>query len=192
MPRELVLVLGGARSGKSAFAQRVATAGARVLFVATAEAGDEEMAARIAVHRRARPIAWDTLEEPVELSRALCPVVDRYDIVLVDCLTLWVSNVLAASRSRPGAEAEVLTRLQDLLQLYEGGRATWVLVSNEVGLGIVPASPLGRLYRDALGRVNQFVACRADKVYWMVAGLAIDLKGLGAQPFGLPPQESAP
>ena len=181
MAKELILLIGGARSGKSAFAQHLAGAGHRVLFVATAEAGDDEMAARIAVHRKARPTGWDTLEEPVELANALGPVHEKYDTILLDCLTLWVSNLLAKNEGGAHADAPVMDRLRDLLSLYEAGHAAWIIVSNEVGLGIVPLTPLGRLYRDTLGRVNQAVATRADKVYWMMAGLTVEMKSLGAK-----------
>jgi len=190
MARELVLVMGGVRSGKSTFAQRIAEAiGGAVLFVATAEAGDREMEERIAVHRKSRPAGWDTLEEPVELAESLRPAMDRYDVVLLDCLTLWVSNLLVRNEGRPDAEARTLACLHDLLHLCEDGRATWILVSNEVGMGVVPPSPLGRTYRDTLGRVNQAIASRADRVYWLMAGLALDLKALGACPLVLPTGE---
>jgi adenosylcobinamide kinase/adenosylcobinamide-phosphate guanylyltransferase len=183
MPKELVFILGGARSGKSSFAERLAAQSERVLFVATAEAHDDDMKQRIAAHRNARPENWDTLEEPVELSSSLSTSAKGYDTVLIDCLTLWVSNLLLKDESAPGVQSEILRRTHELLEVYEKQDATWILVSNEVGLGIVPPSRLGRVYRDLLGRVNQVAACRADKVYLMVVGLALELKSLGAQPF---------
>ena len=178
MAKELILVLGGARAGKSAFAQGLAEKGhQRVLFVATAEAGDAEMAERIAEHRRQRAAEWDTLEEPLELSAALEQASPNYNTILLDCLTLWVSNLLGVGRRTQ----DVVTETQRLLEVYEVGAATWIVVSNEVGLGVVPPSELGRRYRDALGRANQLVARRADRVYLLVAGLALDLKAAGTQ-----------
>lgn len=177
-PAELVLVLGGARSGKSTAAERMARDGGRVLFIATAEALDEPMRRRIASHRRYRPDHWDTLEEPIHLSEAVLALVRRYDTYVLDCLTLWVSNLLLAHEEARDAEGMILERASRLLDLIGETGGRWILVSNEVGQGIVPASPLGREYRDLLGRVNQLVASRADKAYLMVAGLALELKSL--------------
>ena len=181
MNKELILILGGARSGKSAFAERLAMPARRALFVATAEALDDDMARRIAAHRSARPQSWHTLEEALDLAAAMRPVVNAYDAVLLDCLTLWVSNMLLKSEGVSNAEADILAAASALLDLYEASSAAWILVSNEVGQGVVPPSALGRAYRDALGRVNALVAARADKVYLMSAGLALDLKALGAR-----------
>lgn len=183
MNKQLIFILGGARSGKSAFAERLARRGKRVLFVATAEALDEDMQQRIVTHRSRRPKNWNTLEEPVDLAEALQPVLNGYDVILLDCLTLWVSNLLLRYEGQPDAEKQILAKVQGLLDLYEKGSATWIVVSNEVGLGVVPPSSLGRAYRDALGRANQIVASRADRVYLMSAGLALELKSLGARPF---------
>ncbi|MXY76678.1 MAG: bifunctional adenosylcobinamide kinase/adenosylcobinamide-phosphate guanylyltransferase [Acidimicrobiia bacterium] len=177
-PGELVLVLGGARSGKSTTAERLARDGERVLFIATAEALDEAMQRRIAAHRRYRPEHWDTLEEPIGVTRAVRPLVDRYDTFVLDCLTLWVSNLLLEDEEASDAECAVLEAVRRLLDLIDAAGGRWILVSNEVGQGIVPASPLGREYRDVLGRVNQLVASRSDKAYLMVAGLALELKSL--------------
>ena len=183
MNGELILLLGGARAGKSAAAERLAQAGRRVLFIATAEALDEEMVRRIAAHRARRPSAWDTLEEPLDPGAAASPILDRYDTVVLDCLTLWVNNLLLRHPDGSGAEAAILEATGALLELTERSTATWIVISNEVGLGVVPPSPLGRTYRDALGRVNQLVAARANRVYLMVAGLTLELKELNAQPF---------
>ena len=193
-PKQLIFVLGGARSGKSAFAEQLARdpstgSGGRVLYVATAEALDDEMRRRIDIHRRQRPAGWDTLEEPLALATALDSRLRgndggrEYDTCLLDCLTLWISNQLLARESDPNAEHEILTAAGELLEVYEQSPATWIVVSNEVGLSVVPASPLGRAFRDIQGRVNQMFAARADRVYLMVAGLALDLKALGAVPF---------
>ena len=182
MSKELVLVLGGARAGKSDFAQELAKNGERVLFVATAEARDEEMARRIAAHRKLRPAGWDTLEEPVDVVESLAPVVERYDTVLLDCLTLWVSNHMLHDEGAAEIESRILEATDRLLRLYEEGSANWIMVSNEVGMGVVPPTPSGRDFRDILGRVNRTVASRADRVYLMVAGLAWELKESEARP----------
>jgi adenosylcobinamide kinase/adenosylcobinamide-phosphate guanylyltransferase len=181
MTKQLILVLGGARSGKSTFAERLARRrGGRVLYVATAEAMDEDMERRIMAHRQQRPEEWQTLEEPLELTSALPPVLGGYDTCLLDCLTLWASNLLLSMEGNPNAEQEIQAAAGRLLDVYEQSSATWIMVSNEVGLGVVPSSRLGAVYRDALGRVNQAVAARADRVYFMVAGLALEMKSLGA------------
>ena len=181
--KELVLILGGARSGKSAHAERLARArGGTVLFVATATAGDEEMARRIAAHRAARPAAWRTIEAPVAVADQLAAdgQAPPAATVLLDCLTLVVSNLLLAHEA--AGEDEVTRRVEAeidaLLGRFDEGEATWIVVSNEVGSGLVPPYPLGRLYRDLLGRANQQLAARADRVYLMVAGLPLDLKAL--------------
>ena len=181
MIKQLILVLGGARSGKSTFAERLARRrGGRVLYVATAEAMDEDMERRIMAHRQQRPEEWQTLEEPLELTSVLPPVLGGYDTCLLDCLTLWASNLLLSMEGNPNAEQEIQAAAGRLLDVYEQSSATWIMVSNEVGLGVVPPSRLGAVYRDALGRVNQAVAARADRVYFMVAGLALEMKSLGA------------
>lgn len=182
MASRLILILGGARSGKSRHAQNLAEAYAvpSVLFVATAEAGDDEMAARIAAHRAARPPHWHTLEEPRHLAVAIAAWQPQPDLILVDCLTLWVSNLLL-SLPEPldltTAESLVQAETEALLKCIETSQATWIIVSNEVGLGLVPPYPLGRLYRDLLGNVNQRLAAAADEVIFMVAGLPMHLKG---------------
>ena len=138
---------------------------------ATAEAGDEDMAARIRKHRDDRPSEWDTLEEPLDLVGSLRPVVDGYDTVLLDCLTLWVSNLMHAE-----GERDVLAETERLLDCYREQDASWIVVSNEVGLGIVPMTQLGREYADRLGRVNQLVAAEADNVWFVAAGLPHQLE----------------
>ena len=165
-----VLVLGGARSGKSAYAQELAEgAAAERLYLATAEAHDGEMAARIARHRADRGSGWTTREEPFALHEALCEEARSGRVVLVDCLTLWLSNLMFA-----GADAEAETvRLAASLAALAGPA---VLVSNEVGSGIVPDNPLGRAFRDAQGRANQMVAAACDAVVLVTAGLPTLLK----------------
>jgi adenosyl cobinamide kinase/adenosyl cobinamide phosphate guanylyltransferase len=185
MARELILITGGARSGKSALAERLAMQGNRVLFVATAEALDDDMARRIAAHRISRSPEWDTLEEPRSLAEAIrrktACAGSAYDAIIVDCLTVWVSNLLLLHEGAADAEARILDAAEKFLDVLQPSDARWVVVTNEVGLGVVPPSSLGRAYRDALGRVNSLVASRADKVYLTVAGLALDLKALGAR-----------
>ena len=182
MSKQLIFVLGGARSGKSAFAERLAAQGGRVMYVATAEALDDDMRRRIAAHRSQRPAEWDTLEEPRHLASVLPAALDGYDTCLLDCVTLWVSNLLLSKEGNPAAELQILEAARALVEVYERSHATWIVVSNEVGLGVVPPSALGARYRDALGRVNQLLAARADRVYLMVAGLSLELKSLGAVP----------
>ncbi|CAI8027016.1 Bifunctional adenosylcobalamin biosynthesis protein CobP [Geodia barretti] len=140
------------------------------------------MERRIAAHRAQRPADWDTLEEPVDLIGALPAALAGYDTCLLDCLTLWVSNLLLSNEGSLDVQRDILATSDELIDVYEHSSSTWIIVSNEVGLGVVPTSSLGAAYRDALGRVNQVIAARADKVYFMVAGLALDLKNLGAVP----------
>jgi adenosyl cobinamide kinase/adenosyl cobinamide phosphate guanylyltransferase len=157
----LVFLLGGARSGKSRLAVRLAgESGLPVVFVATGEARDDEMTERIARHRAERPASWTTVEEPLELHAAVDSA-PADACVVVDCLSLWVANVLEARRE---PDLRVPARA-----------APTVAVSNEVGLGIVPATPLGREYRDVLGRVNAAWAAAADEAYFVVAGKALRL-----------------
>ena len=180
MSRELTFILGGARSGKSRYAlQLAARRGGRVLYVATAQAGDEEMAARIAAHRAERPASWATLEAPRDLGAALGQA-SPAEVIVVDCLTLLANNAivpLPEPVTAEQAEAALLAEVDGLLAAYQATEALWLVVSNEVGLGLVPPYPLGRAYRDALGRANQKVAGAADNVVLMVAGLPWALKG---------------
>jgi adenosylcobinamide kinase / adenosylcobinamide-phosphate guanylyltransferase len=181
----LLLVLGGARSGKSAYAQRLAQelGGDDVLFVATAEAWDEDMAQRIARHQQERPAPWRTLETPRQVGQAIALHLHDTAVILVDCLTLLVSNTLlhcGASPDAAAAEAAVQEEVAALVEACQTTVATCIVVSNEVGLGLVPDNPLGRLYRDLLGRANQALAARAEAVYFMVAGLPVDVKALAS------------
>jgi adenosyl cobinamide kinase/adenosyl cobinamide phosphate guanylyltransferase len=166
----LVLLIGGARSGKSELAVRVARGQrARVAFVATAEAGDEEMRARIAAHARERPSGWRTIEEPLALAPALAAI-DGSDCVIIDCLTLWTANALAVSDAET-----VLEQAAAAAQRAAARSGLTIAVTNEVGLGIVPDNPLGRGYRDLLGRVNATWARAADRAYLVVAGRSLAL-----------------
>ena len=180
MGKRLTLILGGARSGKSAYAQRLAAErGDTVLYVATAQAGDEEMAARIAAHRAERPAHWQTLEAARQLGSAIRVAAGDASIILIDCLTLLASNVIAPLPEPVGAaaaESALGAEVDKLLAAYAESTAEWIVISNEVGLGLVPPYPLGRVYRDALGRANQRLAGVADEVLFMVAGLLMRLK----------------
>jgi len=168
-----ILITGGARSGKSQFAQKLAVeAGGKVLFIATAEAKDEDMRLRIEAHRESRPGGWKTLEAPLGISEIIGQNIGEAEIVVIDCITMLVANILLQGQGEEPVfkEIEALTGQMDELE------ATFVLVSNEVGLGLVPDNELGRRYRDCLGRANQILAQHADEVYLMVAGIPIRLK----------------
>ena len=165
----LTVLLGGARAGKSALALELARdQGAPVIYIATAEAGDEEMASRIAHHRSERPETWRTIEEPIALRSAVAAV-EPDACVVVDCLTLWVANLLARGD-------DVLSEAEAVAELAAGRPGPTIVVSNEVGLGIVPASPVAREYRDLLGAVNAAFVRRADDAAFVVAGRAIPLQ----------------
>ena len=165
----VTLVLGGARSGKSRFAEGLVAAGARrPVYVATGSAGDEEMAARIAAHRARRGAEWITVEEPIRIAGALATLNDDA-AALVDCLTLWLANLMEAGLD-PDAERRALTAALRRLP------APTVLVSNEVGQGIVPDNAAARRFRDAAGLLHRDVAAVADRVYFVVAGLPQRLK----------------
>ncbi|MFC0219108.1 bifunctional adenosylcobinamide kinase/adenosylcobinamide-phosphate guanylyltransferase [Pseudochelatococcus lubricantis] len=167
----LTFVLGGARSGKSSHAERlIMEQPAPWRYIATAQAYDEEMHARIAAHAARRPAGWNTREAPLDVAGALAATPEGMP-VLVDCLTLWLTNVML---SPDGPDVE--TASQRLAEALGRPRGPWVVVSNEVGLGIVPDNALARRFRDAAGRLNQMVATRADRVVFMVAGLAMQVK----------------
>jgi adenosylcobinamide kinase / adenosylcobinamide-phosphate guanylyltransferase len=165
-----LLVLGGARSGKSAYAQRLAEAhGPQRLYLATGTAGDEEMAERIARHKADRGRGWTTLEEPLEIATALAAQARAGRVVVVDCLTLWLSNLMLAGRD-PGPAVAALA--DAIVQL--AGPA--ILVSNEVGMGIVPDNRIGREFRDWQGRTNREIGAACDAVIFVAAGLPLQLK----------------
>ena len=181
---DLVLILGGARSGKSRFAQTLAQrlGGDDVLFVATAEAGDDEMARRIAHHRQSRPTTWQTLEIPVNVGEQLATIPEARTVV-IDCLTLLVSNLLChEGDDLPFEKAQTLVQreVHALSQAFGSRQGTVILVSGEVGLGVVPQAYLGRIFRDLLGWANQELAAQAQSVYWLMAGIPVELKALQA------------
>lgn len=167
------LILGGARSGKSALAERLAIAsGQQVVYIATAQAHDEEMAARIAHHRASRPAHWHSVEEPLALAAALRKHARPDRCILVDCLTLWLSNLLGHDDA--GRFAQERDALLDALPMLDG---QLLLVSNEVGLGIVPMGALTRRFVDEAGRLHQALAERCERVLLVAAGLPLVLKG---------------
>jgi adenosylcobinamide kinase/adenosylcobinamide-phosphate guanylyltransferase len=182
LPAQLILILGGARSGKSDYAEKLAAElGQGVLYIATAEIGDEEMAQRIAAHRQSRPVAWQTLEAPREVGAALAEIRTTPEVLLLDCLTLLAANILLVleAQPQPDIEAAVQTELDTILSAQARLDVPLIVVSNEVGLGLVPPYPLGRIYRDILGRANQYLAARANRVIFMVAGLPMTVKDEG-------------
>jgi adenosylcobinamide kinase / adenosylcobinamide-phosphate guanylyltransferase len=182
MDRRLIFVLGGARSGKSHYAEQWAREhGQRVLFVATAQAFDDEMRERIAKHKQERPAHWATLETPLNVAETLTqhPNLADYDTIVLDCMTLLASNALLTlpeDCTQETANEVILHETDALLAVYHTTSARWLIISNEVGMGIVPPYRLGRLYRDALGRANQRIAQTADEVLLLVAGLPWKLK----------------
>ena len=166
----VTLILGGARSGKSGYAERLAESGpGPCVYLATATAGDVEMAERIALHRQRRGTRWSTHEEPVALAGALAATARPDSVVVVDCLTLWLSNVMFTG-------LDVENECEQLCKALARLPGPVVLVSNEIGLGIVPDNALARRFRDAAGRMNQAVAAAADRVVFVAAGLPLVLK----------------
>lgn len=184
MMGRLIFILGGARSGKSAYAQKLAKEAERgrgggVVYIATAKAGDEEMQARIERHRRDRPPGWETVESPMEVAAAVAEVGVGHAAIIVDCLTLLMSNLLLAGGEDVDAEAAaktVLREVEDLIAAARAVEADVIGVSNEVGMGVVPSTRLGRLFRDIAGQAHQLLARAADEVYFMLAGLPQRLK----------------
>jgi adenosylcobinamide kinase/adenosylcobinamide-phosphate guanylyltransferase len=189
----ITFILGGARSGKSAFAQELAArlsaaspnavpAAAGVTYLATATAEDEEMRLRIALHRSSRPADWKTVEEPLRVARALFG--ETSAVVIVDCLTLLITNILLErGADRPEGsprleelEKAVMGEIEELLRQCRRIESQVLLIANEVGMSVVPPSPLGRAFRDIAGRINQRVAREAEEVYFLVAGLPRQLK----------------
>jgi len=186
--RKLILITGGARSGKSSFAARLAGGGGdHVLFVATARAGDEEMARRIRAHQTARPERWRTLEVPRDVGRAILEAAHDREAILVDCLGVLISNILmdlvgedieSCQVQFEHIEREVCHEIESLLDAFQRTAGDFVVVTNEVGYGLVPPYPLGRAFRDLLGSANQTLASRADEVYLLVAGIPVEVKKL--------------
>lgn len=187
LDKRCILILGGARSGKSRFAQNLAESrGGKVLFVATAEALDVDMEARIEKHRKERPNSWRTLEASTNIARDISDHMLDASVIIIDCLTLLVSNLLLGQKrgfsanpesDSATAEKRITAEVEALVALMKRAPASFLIVSNEVGLGLVPENKLGRVYRDLLGRANQVVAEHADEVYFMVSGIPMKVKG---------------
>ena len=171
---KVTLVIGGCRSGKSSYALRLAndidTGGKK--FLATSLILDEEMEDRVAKHRQERGSEWETMETPLDLPQVLSRDFDQDTLLLVDCLTMWVNNMLL----REWSEDEVIAAIYSLRRALENVEVPVVLISNEVGTGIVPESPLSRAFRDHVGKLNQEAAACADRVFWMVAGIPVNIK----------------
>ena len=174
MAQRIILVTGGARSGKSSYAEtRARELGQRLLYVATAEARDDEMTQRIAEHKKRRGNQWTTIEEPMELADALLAQAGNFDCALIDCLTLWISNLFTRRDEEYAAQ-----KVTELLKILPQLDFPIVFVTNEVGWGIVPDNPLGRKFRDLLGWTNQGVAQAADEVILMAAGIPMIVKSV--------------
>ena len=186
MSGRCILILGGVRSGKSRFAQELAgQLSDKVLFVATAEALDKDMAHRIEAHKKSRAETWQTLEIPTNIGNELKRVgIGDAEVVIIDCLTLLLSNLVsegshdAEEIDYSSFESQAQSEIEDLLNCADSLGATFIIVSNEVGSGLVPPHKSGRVYRDALGKANQLIAGRADEVYVMFAGIPVEIKSL--------------
>ena len=173
-PIAVTFVLGGVRSGKSRFAQQLASSSKSVVFIATAKACDEEMRLRIERHRQSRPKQWQTLEVPLDLDAAIAKLHDKEDVAIIDCLTVYLANVMSQAAGDDSVVREYTNRLCCALKQR---KVSVILVSNEVGSGIHAPTTLGRRYCDLLGELNQRVAALADNVVLMVAGLPLAIKG---------------
>jgi adenosylcobinamide kinase/adenosylcobinamide-phosphate guanylyltransferase len=182
LKKKLILVTGGARSGKSTFAVNMAkAAGDKVTYIATAKVSDPEMSERINKHRNSRPKDWQTIEAENGIVPAIEQANKNSDLIILDCLGAFVSSLLereeiSADIISPQIEERVEEGIGELIQILEEVKCEVIVVSNEVGQGLVPAYPLGRSFRDLLGLANQAMAERADEVYWMVAGIPVNIK----------------
>lgn len=170
---KITFILGGARSGKSRQAVKMADqTDKKIAFIATCQALDEEMRERIQRHKKERPKNWKTFEEPVNLAARIKKIGNKYDIILIDCLTLWVSNLLLLEFN----ETKIKKGIEETLGALRETKANSVIVSNEVGLSIVPTNILAREFRDIAGTINQIVAQKADSVIFMAAGIPMEIK----------------
>lgn len=183
MSGKMILVTGGARSGKSTFAEQYATAhGKLIAYIATAQIYDDEMQMRVTLHRERRPAEWSTYEAPYADEMTIKQAASHADVVLFDCLTLYTTNLLLAEATpklRNERQSYILTKIDRLLHAACSSHSTIIFVTNEVGLGIVPDNALAREYRDIAGWVNQKAAALADEVYLVVSGLPIEIKKMG-------------
>lgn len=170
---KIILILGGARSGKSTHAVILAKKHKKTAFIATCQPLDKEMRERILLHKEARPKSWKTFEEPKDIEGLLRKIGNEFDCVIIDCLTLLVSNLILAGHK----EEDILKKIKAIAANLRKKKAKIIIVSNEVGLGIVPANRLGRGFRDITGRVNQIAAKIADEVLFIVSGVPLKIKG---------------
>ena len=194
-----ILIIGGARSGKSSLAEEIArhrenNSGDGVIYIATARAGDEEMEARIAAHKQRRPDSWLTIEEELYPGQELCKYIageksSSPEVVLLDCITLLVSNtIMSREEEKMDDSAEdqifqqIMEEIDDIIQLADEYNFDLLFVSNEAGMGVVPPSKLGRLFRDISGKINRKIEDRSDRTYFMVAGKPIDIEEIAASP----------
>ena len=174
---KLIFVLGGARSGKSSFAVKTASerlssnVKSKKAFIATLNPLDKEMKERVGRHKKERDKGWKTFEEGLEIAPLIRGLKKDYDLIIVDCLTLWLSNVMLS-------EKDIEEETERLIRSFKRGRSDMIVVSNEVGMGIVPESALGRSFRDNAGRLNQKLAAEADEVYLVTAGIPLKIKGV--------------
>jgi adenosylcobinamide kinase/adenosylcobinamide-phosphate guanylyltransferase len=177
LAKQIILLLGGARSGKSHYAQQLAgELGSKVLFVATGEALDDEMEARIAEHRKSRPGNWRTLEITTGIGKKIEKQIGDAEVVVIDCITLLISNLLRGEPENKAAEKIVRAEINELINTMDRLDACFIIVSNEVGMGLVPENKLSRIYRDLLGKANQLLASDATEVYLMLACLPVQVK----------------
>ena len=184
LSKRCVLITGGARSGKSRFAQELAIrVNESVLFVATAQAGDEEMQERIQRHKKARPASWNTLEATTNIGSQISQEIAGTRVVIIDCIALLVNNIFSQYSDPNGEqtaasliEEKVIGEINELVECINKTDARFIIVTNEIGLGLVPISRIGRLYRDVMGKANQRLAQEAEEVYLMVAGLPVQIK----------------
>jgi adenosylcobinamide kinase/adenosylcobinamide-phosphate guanylyltransferase len=167
-------VLGGARSGKSLYAESlVKDLGGRVAYLATCVPYDDEMKERVKIHQAQRPFEWDTYEEPIKVAEILQSLNNKYDTVLIDCMTLFVTNLIMESLEEP----EIKSQITWMMNVLKEVNFTSIIVSNEVGLGIVPENSLSRKFRDIAGRTNQMLAAFSDEVSFVISGIPVKIKG---------------
>ncbi len=178
---KLIFITGGARSGKSSFAEKIAAKISKeVAYIATGQPLDDEMKIRIKKHKDRRPTNWETYEKPIEVTELVSRLGLEKEVILIDCLTLLVSNLLLRKEDKVGdskREEEILLEIKKLAEISYKVSAQVIIVSNEVGMGLVPETSLGRFYRDILGRANSIIADKADEVFMMVSGISLKIKG---------------
>ena len=186
---KMTFVLGGARSGKSAFAEELAKKYNEVVYIATAEVKDEEMRERIQTHRARRPFNWKTIESPFHVDRVISNLNEKAGLVYIDCITLYITNMILSDDAANSAgsadkqrevlkqkQSQILGEINKLCKVCRESKSDVIIVSNEVGLGIVPDNALSRVFRDIAGSANQMIADEADEVYFVVAGIAQRIK----------------